>query len=63
MLAPWQEEEVYQRLDQLVKDMKEIDIQDIAFFLVRNEPVMSERLIEALEKQFFKQSTPLYNDY
>ncbi|CAB4133300.1 hypothetical protein UFOVP250_112 [uncultured Caudovirales phage] len=63
MLAPWQEEEVYQRLDQLVKDMKEIDIQDVAFFLVRNEPVMSERLIEALEKQFFKQRTPLYNDY
>ena len=55
MLAPWQEEELYQRLDQLAKDMKEINVSDIAFFLVRNEPVMSERLIEALEKQFFKQ--------
>lgn len=63
MLSPTEETEVYQRLDQIVKDMKVLDIHDIAFYLVRYEPDMAKDLQETLEVQFTKQRGQLYNDY
>ncbi len=53
MLQQWEENQIHRGIDEIMFNMRHIDPQDVAYFLVKFNPNLAEELATALEQQIF----------
>lgn len=51
MYSPSEETEILKGIDEIIYNLKKIPLPELAFFLVKEEPHVTEKLIEAINFQ------------
>ena len=59
MLQKYEEDQIYRGVDDILFNLKHLDVQDVAYFLVKYDPDLADRLATAisfniLDKDFKK---------
>jgi hypothetical protein len=59
MLQKYEEDQIYRGVDEILFNLKHLDVQDVAYFLVKYDPDLADRLATAisfniLDKDFKK---------
>jgi hypothetical protein len=53
MLSQQEETEIYRGVDEILFNLQHLDVQDVAYFLVKYDQDLAERLATALEFNIF----------
>ena len=53
MLSKQEETQIYRGVDEILVNLQHLDVQDVAYFLVKYDPKLAERLATALEFNIF----------
>ena len=53
MLSQQEETQIYRGVDEILFNLQHLDVQDVAYFLVKYDPKLAERLATALEFNIF----------
>ena len=53
MLSQWEENQIYRGIDEIMYNMNHIPAQDIAYFLVKFNPNLAEKLAASIEQQIY----------
>jgi len=54
MLAQWEETQIHRGIDEIMFNLRHIPAEDVAYFLVRYDPKLADRLVSAIEHNFFE---------
>jgi uncharacterized protein YecA (UPF0149 family) len=53
MLSNWEESQIHRGIDEIMFNLRHIDAQDVAYFLVKFNPNLAEELATAIEQNIF----------
>lgn len=57
MLSQQEETQIYRGVDEILFNLQHLDVQDVAYFLVKYDQKLAERLATALEFNIFDKDT------
>jgi hypothetical protein len=49
MLQKYEEDQIYRGVDEILFNLKHLDVQDVAYFLVKYDPDLANRLATAID--------------
>jgi hypothetical protein len=54
MLAQWEETQIHKGMDEIIFNLRHIPAEDVAYFLVKFNPKLADKLASAIEHNFFE---------
>jgi hypothetical protein len=54
MLAQWEETQIHRGMDEIIFNLRHIPAEDVAYFLVKFNPKLADKLASAIEHNFFE---------
>jgi hypothetical protein len=56
MLARHEETQILQGIDSIMYNLRHVPAEDIAYFLVKFDPKLADKLVAAIEQNFFEKN-------
>jgi hypothetical protein len=54
MLTQWEETQIHRGMDEIIFNLRHIPAEDVAYFLVKFNPKLADKLASAIEHNFFE---------
>jgi hypothetical protein len=54
MLQQWEETQIHRGMDEIIFNLRHIPAEDVAYFLVKFNPKLADKLASAIEHNFFE---------
>ena len=56
MLAQYEESQILRGIDDIMYNLRHVPAEDVAYFLVKFDPKLADKLATAIEQNFFEKS-------